>query len=58
MEKVLQNIYKGQTNVAVAAQELNIPVENLKKIFIDYAAQHPITQDAWEECEELSWPFS
>jgi len=57
MRKILEDIYKGQTNVAQAAQRMKINPEELKVLFRDYASKQEYHEDSWKECEELSWPF-
>jgi|TARA_R100000084_G_scaffold22413_1_gene7940 hypothetical protein len=42
LEEALERLYKGQTNVAVQAQGLGMPLERLKQIFTAYVVARPI----------------
>jgi|OM-RGC.v1.035469907 hypothetical protein len=57
-EQALDLIYQGQTNVAVIAKEIDVPFEEMKRLFKDYVAQRPYDPAAWEQEDlELSWPW-
>ena len=47
LEETLALIYKGQTNVAVAANNLGMKLKDLQQEFNEYAKKHPIDPDAW-----------
>lgn len=47
LEETLALIYRGQTNVAVAANKLGMSLVDLQQKFNEYAKNHPIDPDAW-----------
>ncbi len=57
IEEALGLLYRGQTNVALKAKELKIPLPKLKQLFNTYTHQNPITENAWSGDTELSWPY-
>ena len=57
MEEALDEIYKGQCNVAVKAKEIGVSTEELKHLFRIYAVQRPIDDDVWCGDVELGWPW-
>ena len=54
IEEALNLIYRGQTNVALKAKELKIPLPKLKQLFNTYVHQN---QTTWSGDSELSWPY-
>lgn len=61
LEESLARIYTGKANVALQAQELNMPLEHLKQLFRGYVAARPIDindEDVWLGDLELSWPYA
>ena len=61
LEEALARIYTGKANVALQAQELNMPLEHLKQLFRKYVAARPIDvndEDVWLGDLELSWPYA
>ena len=58
IEEALGLLYTGQVNVAVEAEELNLPFEELKTILTNYIYQNPIPPDGWDADIELSWPYA
>jgi hypothetical protein len=61
LEESLARIYTGKANVALQAQELNMPLEHLKQVFRRYVAARPIDindEDVWLGALELSWPYA
>jgi hypothetical protein len=58
LEETLHLLYKGQTNVALAAKKENISIEEMKQIFAEFVARTPIDPDLWQGDVELSWPWS
>jgi len=57
IEEALGLLYKGQTNVAVKAKELKLPLSQLKQLLKNYIRQIPLTDDAWNADIELGWPY-
>lgn len=61
LEESLARIYTGKVNVALQAQDLNMPLEHLKQLFRSYVAARPIDindEDVWLGDLELSWPYA
>ena len=61
LEESLARIYTGKVNVALQAQDLNMPLEHLKQLFRAYVAARPIDindEDVWLGDLELSWPYA
>ena len=61
LEEALARIYTGKVNVALQAQDLNMPLEHLKQLFRAYVAARPIDindEDVWLGHLELSWPYA
>lgn len=59
LEEALARIYTGKVNVAIQAQELNMPLEHLKQLFRKYVAARPIDindENVWLGALELSCP--
>tara|TARA_B100000073_G_scaffold322006_1_gene303001 strand:+ start:22 stop:216 length:195 start_codon:yes stop_codon:yes gene_type:complete len=57
LHEALVVIYKGQSNLAVMAKELNIPLETLQAKFREYVKSTPIDPDVWKGDVEMAWPF-
>ena len=57
LEEALGLLYRGQTNVAKKAKELDIPLSLLKIILNKHITQTPIGEDAWNADIELGWPY-
>jgi len=53
----LQILYRGQSNVAALADQLNLPLETLKREFRDYVSVNPIDPDVWKGDVEIAWPY-
>ena len=61
MEEALDLIYRGKSNVAVKAKELDISTETLKRLIREYILERPLdTNDpeVWSGEVELSWPYA
>ena len=58
LEQALGDLYRGRTNVALKAEELNMPLPQLKQLLNHYIQQTPATDDAWNADIELSWPYT
>ena len=57
LERALSELYRGQTNVAVKAKELNIPLKELQQTLIEYINRTPIDPTAWSNDIDLVWPY-
>lgn len=57
LEEALGLLYRGQTNVAKKAKELDIPLALLQSILNKHITQIPIGDDAWNADIELGWPY-
>ena len=61
LEEALERLYKGQTNVAVQAQDLGMPLERLKQLCTAYVMARPIDvndEDIWLADSMLCWPYA
>ena len=58
IEEALGLLYKGQTNVAVKAKELKLPLPQLQQLLKDYIKQIPLNESAWNSDIELGWPYA
>jgi hypothetical protein len=61
LEEALARIYTGKVNVALQAQDLNMPLERLKQLFRAYVAARPIDvndEDVWLGDTTLCWPYA
>lgn len=57
LSEALAILYKGQSNVALMAKRLDMPLPKLQKLFKEYVRLNPIDSDLWQGDVELSWPF-
>lgn len=57
LSEALQILYRGQSNVALMARKLDMPLPKLQQLFREYVRGNPIDPDLWEGDVELSWPF-
>jgi len=57
LSEALQILYKGQSNVALMARKLDMPLPKLQQLFKEYVRLNPIDSDLWQGDVELSWPF-
>jgi hypothetical protein len=57
LEDALDELYEGQTNVAVQAAELNMCKTELQQVFRDYVSKRSIDDDIWARDVEISWPY-
>ncbi len=55
--EALQILYRGQSNVAVMAKQLDIPLKTLQEEFRHYVKVNPIDSDVWKLDIEMSWPY-
>lgn len=57
LEDALDELYEGQTNVAIQAAELNMSKTDLQQVFREYVLKRPIDDDIWAKDVEISWPY-
>ena len=57
LKEALAVIFKGQSNVAVMAAKLDMPLDSLQENFREYVSRTPIDPDVWKGDVEISWPF-
>jgi len=53
----LQILFKGQSNVAIMAKKLDMPLKTLKEEFRQYVLVNPIDPDVWQLDIEINWPY-
>jgi len=52
-----QILFRGQSNVKVMANKLNMPLEELQEVFMVYCKSNPVDENVWKGDIELSWPY-
>jgi len=57
LEDALDELYKGQTNVAKQAAKLGLPTSELQEIFRNYAVSQVVDPDVWQGDTQASWPY-
>tara|TARA_B100000519_G_C14204644_1_gene419664 strand:- start:484 stop:684 length:201 start_codon:yes stop_codon:yes gene_type:complete len=60
LELAMIELYSGRCNVALKAKEIDVPLEELKRLFNEYVSQRPIDvrdPDLWSGDHELAWPW-
>lgn len=57
LEDALDELYKGRTNVAKQAAEINMCKTELQQVFRDYVSQRTIDDDIWKKDVDISWPY-
>lgn len=57
LEDALNELYEGQTNVAIQAAELNMSKTDLQQVFRAYVSKRSIDDDIWAKDVEISWPY-
>ena len=55
--EALQILYRGQSNVAVMAKRLDMPLKTLQEEFRQYVKVNRIDSDVWKLDIEMSWPY-
>lgn len=55
--EALDLLYRGQTNVAVTAKALDMPLETLQEKFRHYVKSTPVDPDIWEGDILITWPY-
>ena len=58
LSEALVVIFKGQSNMAVMANELGMPLKTLQEHFREYVSRTPIDPDVWKGDVEMAWPFT
>ena len=53
----LQILYKGQSNIALMAKKLDMPLETLQEEFRQYVKVNPIDPDVWQLDIDINWPY-
>ena len=53
-----QVLFRGQSNVKIMANRLNISLEEMQQTFREYCAANPIDEDVWRGDIELGWPHA
>ena len=57
LQEALEVVFKGQSNIAVMANELGMPLKTLQEYFREYVSRTPIDPDVWKGDVEMAWPF-
>jgi len=57
LQEALEVVFKGQSNMAVMANELGMPLKTLQEYFREYVSRTPIDPDVWKGDVEMAWPF-
>ena len=57
LEDALDELYKGRTNVAKQAAEINMRKTDLQQVFREYVSRRSIDDDIWKKDAEMSWPY-
>ena len=53
-----QILFKGQSNVKIMANRLEISLEEMQRIFGEYCAVNPIDENHWQSDVEMGWPWA
>ena len=57
LSEALEILYMGQSNVALMAKRVGLPLSQLQELFRVYVSKNPIDPDIWQGDEDLSWPY-
>ena len=57
LEDALDLLYRGKANAVRLAAAAGVSKNELQRIFADYVSSRGLESDAWEEDDEVSWPF-
>ena len=57
LQEALGLLYEGRGNVAVAAKETGVALEEMQRLLTDYIKMRPIDPDVWLADVELGWPW-
>jgi len=52
-----QVLFKGQSNVKIMANRLNISLEEMQGIFRVYCENNPLDENVWQGDIEMGWPW-
>jgi len=53
-----QILFRGQSNVKIMANRLEVSLEEMQQTFRDYCAVNAIDEDVWQGDVELAWPYA
>lgn len=53
-----QVLFRGQSNVKLMANQLEITLEEMQRLFREYCAANPIDEDVWRGDIEMGWPWA
>lgn len=57
MQEAVLILYKGQNNVKLMANAMDVSLEVMKDELTKYVASTPIDQDVWRGDVEPAWPY-
>ena len=52
-----QILFKGQSNIKVMANSMELSLEDLQQSFREYCAANPVDENVWQGDIELGWPW-
>lgn len=53
-----QILFRGQSNVKIMANRLNISLKEMQEVFRLYCEHNLIDEDVWRGDIELGWPWA
>lgn len=53
-----QQLFTGQSNVQLIANDLGCSLQSLQQSFSRYVAENQLVGDEWQRDVELGWPFA
>lgn len=53
-----QVLFRGQSNVKLMANQLEISLEEMQRIFREFVAVNPVDPELWKGDVELGWPWA
>jgi len=53
-----QILFRGQSNVKIMANRLEVSLEEMQQTFRDYCTVNAIDEDVWQGDVELAWPYA
>lgn len=57
LDDALDLLYRGKANAVRLAIAAGVSKNELQRIFADYVSSRGLESNAWEEDDEVSWPF-